>query len=660
MLRTSRVQSFHNKINLAFIIAGVFVFWYACGGTPERNTSIVNIPRHGAEETPTPHVTIIEVPEPTQTPTPAPEALPKHQLGFIVRHPNTLDSTEWIDLASKYHATHIQIGGETVKAVEDLIFNADLQIQVRRVARQAEQENLKVYVWSRELNLGDGLFRFDSTDPFYAARQAAYRNVLKLLPEIDGFVLQFVDAQSPPWSAVADPSAAPPEPIERIRFVIDMIKSVVVDEMNKDLWVRVGDEGTQAIEWISSAIKSISSPNVGVILTQPTWLSAEYSQRAWIAQQFKDAKVMLESDATMEAWGGANGIVSFAQPLEPFHDLNDSYNFDGFSCAIDTANTLIFDSPNRSNLTLLYQRMETPAPPNSAILQQWIENEFKFAPITREGILIKDLFIQSWGIAQRGYEVENNLNFSFLWDVNNPPFFHHDELNLPTQQTLINMAQSSDEAKTVLEKQLAQLEDIQFNLDFTQLSSLEQGIKNQINAVNILHYAKQCFWGYQLWKQTRSENEALILEGHLHALQSITGTMSQSYSINNELIDAGGILTFISHIRSNFPRVLFGAHERIWNKIRNVQIHQSAMDTIEVLWETQEPSIGKCYITSIKPPIWDKSAETSLFPETQHRVVLNGLQSGQSYSITISIQLENGIIIYSKDHIFSLDQDAVF
>ncbi|MBZ0255138.1 hypothetical protein K8I31_03705, partial [bacterium] len=211
-----------------------------------------------------------------------------------------------------------------------------------------------------------------------------------------------------------------------------------------------------------------------------------------------------------------------------------------------------------------------------------------------------------------------------------------------------------------LEKQLSQIEEIQFNLNFAQLSSLEQGIKNQLEAVNILHYAKQCFWGYQLWKQTRNENEALMLEGHLRTLQSITGTMMQSYTINNEIIDAGTILTFISNIRTNFPRVLFGAHERTWNKIRNVQIRQSAMDAIEVLWETQEPSIGKCYITSIKPPSWDKTAETSLFPETQHRVVLNGLQSGEIYAITISIQQENGLIIYSKDHIFRLDEDAVF
>ncbi|MBZ0258937.1 hypothetical protein K8I31_22940, partial [bacterium] len=303
MLRTDRVLSFYNKIALSIIVAGLFILWSSCGGTPERNTPIAPMPQHTIDETPTPPVTIIEEPEPTQTPTPPPAPQPKYEFGFIVRHPSTLESTDWIDLAAKNHATHIQIGGDTIKAVEDLIFNTNLQNQVRQVARQAEQESLKVYVWSRELNLGDGLFRFDPTDPFYAARQAAYRNVLKQLPEIDGFVLQFADAQSPPWSAVADPTVAPLDPIQRIQIVINMVKSVVVDEMNKDLWIRVGDEGSQAVEWISSAIQTISSPKVGIILTQPRWLSDEYNQRAWIAQQFKGAKVMLESDATMEAWG---------------------------------------------------------------------------------------------------------------------------------------------------------------------------------------------------------------------------------------------------------------------------------------------------------------------------------------------------------------------
>ena len=519
-----------------------------------------------------------------------------------------------------------------------------------------KQENLKVYVWSRELNLGDGLFRFDPTDPFYAARQAAYRNVLKLLPEIDGFILQFADAQSPPWSAVADPTIAPPGPIDRIRIVIEMIQRVVVDEMGKTLWVRVGDEGPQAIEWLAAALRQMEAQDIGVILTQPTWLGAEYNRQSWIAQTFEGRKVILEADAAINQWGGANTIISFAEPLNELRGFREKFDFQGYACTIDTQDTLVFDSPNRSNLVLLNQGEVS----SDVALQEWIEKEYKFSPVTKEGILLRNLFMQSWRVAKKIAAVQGNDTFSLQWDPDAPPSFNNQRLNAPIQLTLYDIAQESYDALSTLESTLAQLQEIQFTLPFTQLSSLEQRVKNQIELAKLLHYAKQCYWGYQFWRYTRNEQEALYLEGHLRTLQQLANNTPQVFMLDKERIDAGAILMFISNIRSRFPRVLFGSKDRVWTKISGVQIRQSASNSIEVLWNTAEPTVGRCHVVSKTPPLWEKSAESSLLPETEHRVVIENLQPGQTYEISITVTALNGLTINTKDHVFSLDDEVVF
>ncbi|MDP8245753.1 MAG: hypothetical protein P9L94_16845 [Candidatus Hinthialibacter antarcticus] len=655
MLRNSRLPSFNAQLFALTAATLLVFFWSACGGTPERNLPVDSQPQKVIEETPTPPITIIEAPTATQTPTPAPIE-PKQEFGLIVRHSSTLESTDWIGLAQNYQATHIQIGGDAIRAVEDLIFQPQLQNQVRRLAREANQANLKVFVWSRELNLGDGLFRFDPTDPFYAARQSAYRNVLKSLPEIDGFVLQFADAQSPPWSAVADPTTVPQSSIKRIQIVIEMIKSIVVDEMGKTLWVRVGDEGPQAIEWLATALRTMNAADVGVILTQPTWLDAEFNRKAWISQLFGGQNVILEADATMNHWGGENTIISFAAPLNELRGFKDAFNFKGYACAIDTQDALVFDSPNRSNLVLLHQ----DEAPSDAVLQAWIEKEYQFAPVTKEGVSLRNLFMDSWRIAKKINTVQGADLFSFQWDVNNPPSFNSQSLNAPTEQTLLDIAQETYEAQSNLEETLSKLQEIQFNLPFTQISSLEQRIKNQIEFAKLMHYAKQCYWGYQLWKRTRNEQEALYLEGHLRALQQIASNTPQVFQLESERVDAGAILMFISNIRSHFPRVLFGSKERTWAKIFGIHIRQTAANSIEVLWQTSEPTVGSCHIVSKTPPLWQHSAESSLFPETEHRVLIEDLQPGQPYNVSISSTALNGFIINAKDYGLNLDEEVLF
>ncbi len=637
------------------LAAAVFIasLWFACGGTPERDDIALSPAQLSLEETPTPIVAEIIPPTPTLTPTPTP---PKQELGLIIRHPSTLNSTDWLGLAANYQATHIQIGGEAINAIEDLIFQQELQNQVRRLFRQAKQSNLRTLVWSSELNLGDGLFRFDQTDPFYAARQSAYRNVLNLLPEIDGVVLQLADAQSPPWNAVADPTVAPPGPVERIRFVIDMVKRVVVDEKNKQLWIRVGDEGSQAIEWIASALQQISDKNLGVILAPNTWLKAEYNRSAWVAQLFEGQSVILEVDASMEAWGGENTIISVSDQLKEFSGYIDNFSFRGFAASIDTQESLVFDSPNRSNLVLFNQIEDNP----QNVLIDWIEKEYQFAPVTKEGIALKNLFAKSWGVAKKIATIQGSDAFSFQWDLDTPPSFNNQELNTPSRQLLYTIAQESYDAHYSLEQTIATLQEIQFNLPFVTLSSLDQRVKNQLDLAKLMYYAKQCYFGFQFWKFTRDEQEALYLEGHLKALQQLAINMPQTFSINGERIDAGAVLMFVSNIRSRFPRVLFGAQERDWAKIFNVEVRQIGMTSIEVRWQTSQPTVGSCRLVSTTPPLWEQAGESSFFAETEHQIIIDGLQPGRSYSIFITSTTSDGLMINGKDYVFSLDAEVVF
>lgn len=620
----------------------------ACGGPTERTEPVPPQPPQPAIESPTPTPVILA---PTATPTPTPPALSQTQYGWTIQGADDLSNQTWLDQAARNGVTHIQIGGDALPSIDDVIFDSALQQNIRALARQADRSNIHTLIWGRELNLGDGLFRFTPTDPFYAARQAAYRNVFTQIPELDGVILQFSDAQSPPWDAAPPEGVNAPGPIERVRIVLEMVYQTVVIEQNKSLWVRIGNESDQAMEWILSAVSQLPEPQPAIVLAPNAWQFASPKRVAWLKQRTAGFNLLSESDAGLKSLGQGGLMASIAMPMA----YQAIYSNRGTSSILDTTRLTESDSILTLNLFLARSAAHDTAFDPKASISEWAKTRFDISPNTPAHSFMMDFLSSSWQTAEKIAAVNNGPLFSFDWPVDDPPLFDDARLNYPDQELLTHIAQESYEAIRQTEDDRQAFSSIQSTLPPSVSMEWQQRLKVREQFARIYHYAKQCFFGFQLWQRTRNENEALYLEAHLKALESLASEFNENH--NSEMMNLQELTGFITSIRQRFPRVLFGAREREWNRIENITIRQINAEQIEVIWNTQEPSKTECQLIT-GHPYSERAIEASIFPTENHSIILENLTPGTLYSLQLHAASLSGQSTLSGVYKIALDSSG--
>ncbi|MBI1389189.1 MAG: hypothetical protein GC154_12150 [bacterium] len=642
------------QLPLILFVCAAATLVFSCGGPEERDRPVspVQIPIEPIEATPTPEMVL--PPTPTPTPTPAPQTW---ENGWSVWNLEAVRGSGLAQRAKEFGATHIQIGGQALRVIEDLIFDAGRQEAVRDLAQQAEALGLKTLVWSRELNLGQGLFRFDPTDPYYAARQAAYRNVFQLIPELDGVVLNFADSPTKPWLVEPPLGVDAPAPAERTRFIIDMVYRVVARDFGKSVWIRVGDEPITEIEVIAEAVRRMNTPELGVIVSHSGWMNAQKEQLDWLLRSFSTQPVILEADAAESRLAGPRAIVSLAPQLSDHRSAWMNPAVKGVCGLVDGGGELVFGSPNEVNLNLLSGLAQGPNFRPGDAVEDWIVKRYGFQPGTREGSLLKSIYAKSWLVSKKICAVLMDTPFSFQWAVSgeNAPQFDKQKLQFIEKDTLVELAQESYEAQTLLQNAL---NDLRQSPDIGSSQAFwdwEKRISDEYQLATLIMYAKQCYWGFQYWSRTHDEQEALLLEGHLRRLETIANSLQGSWSWNGETVDAQSVALFIQSIRSQFPRVLFGAQERKWNHIYEVSLRQISSTGFEISWKTEQPATGRCFVSN-SYNTFGSALNAAMTPSTEHHAVLDGLQPGAQYWVKIEMKDLGGDTVRSG--VFSIQLEA--
>jgi len=232
------------------------------------------------------------------------------------------------------------------------------------------------------------------------------------------------------------------------------------------------------------------------------------------------------------------------------------------------------------------------------------------------------------------------------------------DLREPKKQTLLDITQEAYEALSGLEQAIQELENIRDHLHPMEYEDLNRRLTHQRRMAEALFYAKQTFWGLDWWRRTKDEDEALCMEANLQRLERLAVEWEQHTGGQRLPGDPTRIREWVSAIRREFPRVLFGARERNWNKIQNVIIRQTGPSSAEVQWTSAWPSTSRIFVTT-RLPIFDRMQPVSEFSATRHQIPLDHLQPGEWYYIKLQCISEKGEVTNSGEFRFQLEAQPV-
>ncbi|MGC9327436.1 MAG: hypothetical protein ACP5I1_07360, partial [Candidatus Hinthialibacter sp.] len=165
-------------------------------------------------------------------------------------------------------------------------------------------------------------------------------------------------------------------------------------------------------------------------------------------------------------------------------------------------------------------------------------------------------------------------------------------------------------------------------------------------------------WGFEYWKKTRDEKEALCLEAHLQKLEHLADVWEERYPQDLNPGNSDLIRSWVKRIRQKFPRVILGWKERRWNQIKEVDIHQTGPDSVEVQWKSSQPASAKVFVAD-QLPIFERMTSVSSYPATEHKARVTNLKPGGIIYLKIQVQSEDGQITNSGVFPFQLESPPV-
>lgn len=624
----------HKKTALSFLfVIASMVVLASCTSTPDRpsnsspNKPIINEP----EVTPTP----ISVEQSTITTLPGSAMNTGPSTGFeksvLIQSGSPDMVQEVINQSSPAPVQTILIQDQAVRAVDDLLYQRQLMERIQQSARVAQSSYVNTLLWSREIH-GEGTsFVFAPDTPLVIARQTAYRNVLRQIPELDGIVLSMEDAVVPPWNAHSLLQDDVKNPAERARFVIDMVKQVVVDELGKQLWIYLPDTSPESLI-VADALQALGDAGIDVITPSTALAQSRVVQRSYDVHWLAD----LSGDGTKIFSVLPDGFLAGLDEMS-------SGQMDGLVVNVGSEMHPVWDSVNGLNWHLFQTWMPGDLI-HDTVWDDWIGQTLSVLPVSEEGRTLRTIIEEGTNYSQAidpDYLLDPNIQDHVPGDA---AAYLQQKYEQPTTQLLTDLAQEQYE---ILHWCSSAAQESNELLQPIMRPKLYQDLTVRLERLRWLaslrYYAQQSQFGYRLWKQTRDEQEALYLESHLLSLEEMLRSTEAAILPGRNRDE---LQQRIASIRSDFPRVLIGATPRYWNRISGVRIHHSNVNEVVLYWQTDYPSFSRVYLSDT-PPVFNRMIEGDKRAVTYHQIVIRDFQPTKNLRCKIQAITTDGQVTNS-------------
>lgn len=245
--------------------------------------------------------------------------------GWILldRDPEAIASA--IEAAAGFGVNHVQLSHDLIMDIDEIVGPSPEALARAGVLNDAialaHARGMKAYVWAHELPASMLAVCYAPDGAMWAQREAAYRDGLARIPDVDGVVLMFGSAGASPWFTFCDCDWCPdtygeddfaiPPQSERIRLITEHVGRVVVTELGKELIARVFVHEPEESDWHAEGFAGAAVPFTGMHKAEVNDWQPYNPPDPTFGRVGPHASI-LEVDAAGEYWG--QSILPFAAP----------------------------------------------------------------------------------------------------------------------------------------------------------------------------------------------------------------------------------------------------------------------------------------------------------------------------------------------------------
>ncbi len=433
---------------------------------------------------------------------------------------HTLDTeyvTKVLELAQDYEINTVVYSHDMIWAVSDLYDGTSRCKELRQLADQAHEKNLKVWLWIHELEhdvpkryLTDGKVHLDRQG-FWDWLNEKYEKLFQDFPEFDGLLLTFHETEYKIFrdSEVSSELSMP----ERFANLINTIDEVCA-KYSKDLVVRSFLYEPQEIRWFEEGLRQVSS---GVMLQAkcvPHDWQPYYPHNHMIGR-FSDRKLIVEYDGSSEFTG--RNQIPWTSP--EYFEYRWRYaqgqpGVVGYNVRLDHGGYDALYSPNEINIYSLYRLSEDQSVDADEIWTDWTNLRYgeEAGPIIEKALkptfdaVNKALFPLKFWITNHsklpGFRyADGHISSRTLakWIPEEPIYQQlEDDLNHPDEKVLAEILMEKDEAIAHAKEALEQIESARSILTEFQYLDLKRRLELLHRATIIWEAHSQAFFGYKV------------------------------------------------------------------------------------------------------------------------------------------------------------------
>ncbi len=453
---------------------------------------------------------------------------PVHGWILLDSNPEAVKSS--IELAAKYGINHIQLSHDLIMNVEDVLGErAAVQTRIDTLnmgIELAHQKGMKAYIWAHEFS-GVGLeICYDPEDPMWEERADAYRQTFEMLPELDGVILMFGSAPSPPWFSICMcdwcldnydglPLFMPP-PEERIQLVTEHLGNVIVNEQGKELFVRTFVHEPAEISWHNDGLAATGGVAFTGMHKGPVQDWQPYNPHHPSIGNVGNHPSVMELDLAGEYFGKA--VLPWCAPEYYWYRLNHLWSHQGIGVVsrIQRGSHTAIGTPNQINLLAVQRLVENHETSLDAIWNEFIEDYYGLAPDGVGQAALKQILADTFPIRRKSHyalgiwalekssDFPDSLALDEFNDRGKMPKWNPDwqdiwdKLNKPDRTTVLHLWQEGCEAVELASQSLDSFVEVAPELSPESAADLQIRLTHQYLAARAWRAMDLFIWSHRV------------------------------------------------------------------------------------------------------------------------------------------------------------------
>lgn len=458
--------------------------------------------------------------------------------GWLTHHRDAAYLRKVVAAAAAHHIDHLELSHDIVMQAEEVANEPERAKLIEDTARLGKAHGIHSVIWGHEISTRDRNAPLDPDSPegqaFWTQRQDAYRRALRACPSVDGVVLMFGSSPYEVWERPYTPNEGDGwqrrTMPQRVKFVTDLVRAVVCDELGKQLFVRDFNHSPNQLRWIMEGLRDY--PGITVISKcEPQDFQLFYPHSFTLGSYGKTAQIV-ETDICGEYWGQAQHLVSLAEYLPYRLKYATSKGTVGAVGRIDCFDNPVLGTPSELNLYAYDRALANPNVAASTIYHDWCLQRYHLQPATskQDALALQKLtalYGQTLPLAKKLYYVlcfwawknqtsmpdsmeslDGNLRgkSSAQWDASLKPL--ETRLLHPDAATVREILAEKAEAVQLATRNLAQAQSLKGLLPPADVTELEQDALLAQELSRLYEAVHTAYWRVRLHEEHPDATEA--------------------------------------------------------------------------------------------------------------------------------------------------------